>query len=863
MRSLMLLIAALISGSVTVRAGEVTPPANDRFAAEKSQESPNFRRHVLPLLGRLGCNGRSCHGSFQGQGGFRLSLFGYDFQADHEALLGGKTPRVNVHEPLGSLILKKPTLAIDHEGGERMKTGEWEYRLLLRWIEDGAKPLDKTAAEFDRLEVMPPEILFKQPGEKVQLKVVAHWRDGSAEDVTPLCRYRTNDESIAQIGDAGLVTSLGKGDTQVVAFYDNGVAPVAVILPVSEFANDKFPSVPTPTKIDELVIAKLRRLGIVPSELSSDAEFLRRVSLDITGTLPPPAEITAFLNDSSPDKRDRKIDELLERPAYAAWWATRLCDLTGDNPQTIDQVDQSLAARQWYSWMLARVKDNMPYDKIVEGILLARGRTAGESYRDYCREMTSYYKPEKPADFAARPTLPLYWSRRNFRKPDEMALGFTYTFLGVQLQCAQCHKHPFDRWTKQDFEQFSNFFSRVNYGFTPDSQPDREAMLKDLGVDPKSKDGKKVVDLRKQLPELIKAGKLAPWQEVFITPPKPEKKSDNARGLSPFSPGTASGGSAEKKGTVPLSAPKPELPARLLGGETIDVARVDDPRQALMDWLRKDPTRYFARSIVNRVWGAYFGVGIIQPTDDLNMANPPSNGPLLDYLTAQFVEHGYDLKRLHREIARSRAYQLSWQPNDTNRLDGRNFSHALIRRLPAEVAYDAVSMATAGKDELAATLKQPADRTIGIGNLPGGKKAGRMRYAMAVFGKPLRLTNCDCERNSSPSLLQTIFLRNDQEILGMIDREPGWLRETAKEIGPSFTATTASDKKRPADGDPRFAERIDGLVREAFLRTLSRPPSDPELAESRRSFQEADSPMNAMRNLLWALLNTKEFIVNH
>ena len=292
----------------------------------------------------------------------------------------------------------------------------------------------------------------------------------------------------------------------------------------------------------------------------------------------------------------------------------------------------------------------------------------------------------------------------------------------MQLQCAQCHKHPFDRWTKQDFEQFSNFFSRVIYGFGPDTQADREAMLKDLGVDPKSKDGKKGVDLRKQLPELIKAGKIAPWQEVFITPPKPERKGDSKK-------------DNEKK---------PVLSARLLGGETVDVARVNDPRQVLMDWMRKDPTRYFARSIVNRVWAAYFGVGIIQPTDELNLANPPSNGPLLDFLTTAFVEHGYDLKWLHREIATSRTYQLSWQPNDTNRLDGRNFSHALVRRLPAEVAYDAISMATAGKDELAADLKQPADRTIGIGNLPGGKKGGRIalcngRLRQAAAADELRL----------------------------------------------------------------------------------------------------------------------------
>ena len=862
----MTLAVLAIAGAIAffseiAQAAELMSPASKRFSAENTHESPDFRRHVLPLLGRLGCNGRACHGSFQGQAGFRLSLFGYDFQADHEALLGGKTPRVNLKKPSDSLILQKPTLAIDHGGGERMTADSWEYRLLLRWIEEGAKPLDAAAAEFDRLEVTPPEIVFHHAGEKVQLKVIAHWRDGSTEDVTPLCRYRTNDESIAQIGDAAIVTAVGKGDTHVVAFYDSGIAPVPVILPVSDLVGDKYPAVATPTKIDELVLAKLRRLGVVPSDLSSDAEFLRRLSLDITGTLPQPDEVIAFLADSSPDKRDRKIDELLERPAYAAWWATKLCDLTGDNPQQLDQVDPQAASRQWYSWFFTRLKENMPYDKIVEGLVLARGRTGGESYRDYCREMADYYKPDKPADFAARPSLPLYWSRRNFRKPDEMALGFCYTFLGVQLQCAQCHKHPFDRWTKQDFEQFSNFFTRINYGFAPDTQADREAMLKDLGVDPKAKNGKNGIDLRKQLPELIKAGKLAPWQEVFVAPPKPEKKSaDTKKGnAKPV---------AEQK--------KPELPARLLGGETVDVARVDDPRQILMDWLRRDPSRYFARSIVNRVWAAYFGVGIIQPPDELNQANPPSNAPLLDYLTAAFIEHSYDLKWLHREIARSRTYQLSWKPNETNGLDQRNFSHAFVRRLPAEVACDAISMATAGKDELAAALAKPQERTIGLGNLPGGKgKAGAGRYALAVFGKPLRLTNCDCERNASPSLLQTIFLRNDQETLSMIDRESGWLRETGKELGPAFTRaeplkiernsfrSKTSEKSSDAGADSPIADRIEPLIHEAFLRTLSRPPSDAELADGRKTFEESDSPSTAMRSLLWALLNTKEFIVNH
>ena len=350
-------ILAIGGGVSGARAAELTPPASERFAAAKTTEAPDFRRQVLPLFGRLGCNGRACHGSFQGQGGFRLSLFGYDFDADHEALLSGKSPRVNVAKPSESLVLEKPTLTIDHEGGERMKAGSWEYRLLFRWIEEGAKPLDKASAEFDRLEVVPPEIVFPRAGEKVQLKVIAHWRDGSQEDVTPLCRYRTNDESVAQINEDGLITSLAKGDTQVVALYDNGVVPVPTMLPVSDLIGEKYPDVPTPTRIDELVVAKLRRLGIVPSELSTDAEFLRRVSLDITGTLPQPDEIVAFLQDTSPDKRDRKIDELLERPSYSAWWATRLCDLTGDNQQAIDQVDPNLASRQWYGWLLVRVKE--------------------------------------------------------------------------------------------------------------------------------------------------------------------------------------------------------------------------------------------------------------------------------------------------------------------------------------------------------------------------------------------------------------------------------------------------------------------------------------------------------------------------
>ena len=452
----------------------VLPPASVRFAADSpapSKETPDFRRHVVPLFGRLGCNGRACHGSFQGRGGFHLSLFGYDFAADYDALLKSKDGRVNVAKPLESLILQKPTLTIDHEGGLRMKKDSWPYRVLKQWIEGGAEPVAADAANLERLEIVPAEIVFHRPGEQLTLKAVAHWTDGTAEDVTPLCRFQSNDDSVAKIDIDGHVTCVGKGDTHVVVFYDLGIVPVPTMLAFSDLVGDKYPHVPTAGTIDELVVAKLQKLGVVPADLSDDAEFLRRASLDATGTLPSADEVRDFLADRSPDKRQRKIDELLERPAYAAWLATRLCDLTNDNPQAVQtDLDKQAAAAQWYSWFYDRVRRNVPYDQIVEQVILATGRRPGQNYADYCKEMGGYFSPDHPADYAAHPTMPYYWWRNNFRSPDEMALGFTYTFLGIQLQCCQCHKHPFDRWTKQDFDTFKGFFSRVRYGVAGDAR---------------------------------------------------------------------------------------------------------------------------------------------------------------------------------------------------------------------------------------------------------------------------------------------------------------------------------------------------------------------------------------------------------
>jgi hypothetical protein len=892
-----LLLAAMIVSTCAVTAARADdkspiPPLNERFAVDaKSDEVPDFRRHIEPLFSRLGCNGRACHGSFQGRGGFKLSLFGYDDAADHQSLLGSTDGRVDLKHPTESLIIKKPTMTIDHEGGLRYKRGGWEYRALLKWIEAGAKlnaphagakPLD-----IQSLQIQPAEIVFHKPGETVQLRAVARWTDGTVEDVTPICRYQSNDDALAKVDPSGLVTCLGKGDTQIVALYDNGITPVPVFLPVSDLVGDRYPPTPTANRIDELVLKKLRKLGITQSPLSDDAEFLRRASLDVTGTLPTPDEIRAFLADRSADKRQKKIDQLLERPAYAAWWATRLCDLTGDNPNQITWFDQNAAATEWYDWLYDRMRRNTPYDQIVAGILLATSRRPDQSYQDYCRQMATYYAPDKPADFAASPTMPFYWARNNLRKPDEMALGFCYTFLGVQMQCCQCHKHPFDRWTKHDFDDFSQFFTRVGYGIAPADRKEHDAMVAAIQDESEKADGKtdgkanakadakpdaKIADkadaksvaaaeakkkakaaqkdMTKLYAEIAQKGKPIPLQEVFVLP-KP--KSD----------------AGKKNPANAMAKTTPASTAKLLGGDTVDMNQYDDPRQALVDWLRADPTRYFARVVVNRVWGSYFNVGIIQPTDDLNQAHPPSNPELLDYLTGAFVEHGYDLKWLQREILNSRTYQLNWQPNDTNRLDERNFSHAIPRRLPAEVAYDALRLATAGSDEWKAAAEHPIDRAIGLDTLPGQKPAkprqGNNRYALIVFGKPRRLTNCDCERSAEPSLLQTFFLQNDQETLGLIDRDHGWLAEASAKLGPAMMQPhDAPLVNKNAKHPPTLSSAdLDGLVRDAYLRTLSRDPQPPELARGRAAITGAETPKAGLRDLLWALLNTKEFIVNH
>jgi len=1025
-------------------ADEPLPSIHERIQQPGNAEVPDFRQHVVPLLGRLGCNGRACHGSFKGQGGLRLSLFGYDFPLDHKSLTGGEEPRVDLDEVAESLMLQKPTTAIPHEGGQRMKADSWEYELLSRWIASGAKGLAADQPDLVELLVTPREIVFDKAGETVPLKVSAVWADGTTEDVTELTRFRTNNEQVALIDEDGLVTGHDQGDTHVVAFFDNGVVPVPVILPVSDSAGSNYPQLAATTEIDRHVLAKLRKLGIIPSDVAGDAEFLRRVSLDLTGTLPAPSEVEAFLVDSSPDKRRAKIDELLERPAYAAWWATRLCDITGNSEESLRNVtpsrNRNTAVDNWYSWIHKRVAENMPYDELAAGIVLATGRQGNENYTEYSALMSSISHGE--SQFADRETMPHYWARRNVRQPAEKALSFAHSFLGIRIQCAQCHKHPFDQWTQDDYKQFTNFFSRIQFGITRADKKEQQAMIEELELG-----DKKGGILRRGLANALDEGKTVPFQEVYVIKPEPEakpkpkakskrkanpKKKRKKKPTAKSKKAKPTKNATNKKNTPksnrknaadakqdtqtvtaekPTAKPKPKAKpkkkkkkrrnqrrppsARILGGEVIRIDKLDDPRVALMDWLRDADNPYFARAFVNRVWAVYFNVGIVEPPDDLSLANPPSNEALLDYLAQAFISHNYDLKWLHREIANSQTYQRGWRPNKTNRLDKHNFSRSVPRRLPAEVALDAIVQATASDAAIEASAVSTKGRAISIPGTGQGRRKGGKNYALTIFGKSLRESNCDCDRSTEPSLLQTIYLRNDRESLAMLDRpKDGWLSQVVKKYQPSAnrprpkqeqqsktkelakagdaervdqtdeptggagtedaksTGTKTSPKKsgakaesgkpapakkpaKPRLSDAKLKQQIEKLnkrlakltqagnkkkakavkrrmenakkqlkrrrvaadtkqkankrkqknkagapvrrlkpvqiaeaelpelVRQAYLRTLSRYPEDDELKRSLTFIGESTDSIAGLRGLMWALINTKEFIVNH
>lgn len=905
----LLVLASLnVASAQTIDSSSSKTPIEriDQRFAQDTNEVPDFQKHVSPLLGRLGCNGRACHGSFQGRGEFQLSLFGYDFAADLKALLDEKRPRVIPHNVADSLLVNKPIDDNLHEGGKRFEPGGWEDRVLRGWIQGGALAPNKS--KLTRLQVSPAEVLLTNNAQPTSLQVTAIWEDGSTEDVTPLCRFQSNDASLADVDEQGRITPGDRaGDSHIVVFYDKGVTPVPILRPYA-LPRDERPSIAR-TEIDRLVKIKLDKLNITPSGLCDDATFIRRVSLDLAGSLPIEADVRMFLSDPSPTKRQDWVEKLLQSENYAAWWTTQFCDWTGNNTaQLQNTVPTQSASELWYEWIYKRIAANVPYDEIVEGMVLAQSREDGETYLDFCTSMSEACRaPEK---FAERDGMTLYWARSEFRSPDQRAIGFAHAFLGIRIQCAQCHKHPFDQWSKEDFAEFAKIFSQVqlnpnNVNPKQLSDADRivyEKMMETIGV----KDVRNN-DLRKKFAETVRDGGTVPFAELTVKTAKPDlkRKTDPKKNKA----------NKDKKGEV---KEQPTLASgQFLGGGRVPLDT--DARLELMKWLREKDNPYFAAALVNRVWTHYFGIGIVDPADDFNLANPPSNAQLLSYLANGLIDHNYDLQWLHRTIIASDTYQRSWESNASNAQDQTNFSHYIPHRLPAEVLFDAVYSAT-GNDAVQATMfAQRKGRGISVAESDSRKK-GEFSYAFGVFGRSTRKSNCDCDRSDSPSVLQTIYLRNDRDILSALNRKDSWLLQVASDrmaTDPRAEKAKRDAKKQAIDNlrkleanlaklrdksekanrledmvakvrklreslglgpddtldeekllasvlvDPWSDESLSTMIDRAYLRVLTRFPSDSERAIGLQFVREAKSEGKGLEGLLWALINTKEFSLNH
>lgn len=702
----------------------------------------SFRHQIIPILSKAGCNAGGCHGKAEGQQGFRLSVFGYDAEADYEAIaLYGKGRRVFIASPTHSLLRQKAIAEVPHGGGKKIEPGSLWDRILLRWIEEGAR-FDETAmaAEVttnastvaqaaEQLHVEPASITLAALSQQ-QLRVTYRDRLGNLTCVTTDAQYQSNEDSIASVDQAGVVrTTENPGEAAVLVRYLGKVAICRVTRPRE---NVDFVAPKTNNFIDEIVWEKLAQLKIQPSPLADDATFLRRVYIDSIGTLPTAAEARAFLESTHPEKRGNLIRQLLRRPEYADYWALRWSDLLQVDKDTIPPESAVAMTR----WIRKQIAANVPYDEFVRQVLTAEGSILGES----------------PAPF---------FQVQN--DPEKLARSVSQLFLGVRIECAQCHHHPLERWDQQDYYALAGFFTGIERKSVP------------LG-------GTKIVAIAGR--ELIH--------------PRTQKP----------------------------------VPVAVLGGEPVDLNAAYDRRQILAAWITAPDNPYFAKLIVNRLWAHYMGRGLIEPLDDLRDTNPASNERLMEVLVQHLIELKFDLRLFTETLLSSQVYQLSHVANESNQLDEQNYSHARWKSIPAEVLLDAVSQVT-GVSEL-------------FNGWPVGYRAIQIwdnklpSHFFEVFGRPRRLTVCACERGDEPSMEQALHLMNAQA--------------TADKIAHPDGAALRLSQAQLTDEE---------VIHEVYLTALARNPTEAELKRLLIHFQETANRRESIEDLLWVLINSREFVFNH
>lgn len=860
-----------------------------RLAADE-RSAPSYQRHVMALFGKLGCNGGTCHGAVKGQGGFRLSMFGADPAGDYERItreFAGR--RVNLIEPAASLLLVKATGGVPHGGGRRVSVGSADYQVLLAWVADGAGADELEPSRLTALRIAPIEHLAGS-GESYALQVTAEFADGRTEDVTGLCSYESLDKSVAAVNAAGIVTATGVGDAGLLVRYRSQPAAARIVVPNPR---SQPAAVVAPANfIDQHVLAKLAQLNLPAAELCDDATFLRRVYLDVLGRLPSADEVREFLDDASADKRTAKIDELLAHPAHADLWALKFCDLlkAADFGVYADAMSQEHDAPRMQAWIRARLVENTPYDELVARILTATSRE-GRSMEEYAGEVQALfegYAPGRPdlARYAQRRTLDLFWQRRG-SDGVKGAMQVAHAFLGLRLECAQCHRHPHDNWQQEDLLDFANFFMRVRtVGFQGDNEKkfadaaeffrryndegkSLEATVKQRKEgegkthDEAAKKAKATIDkLRPELAKLEKADEDAAEiarlrqeiaqaqeaqsraeayrQETAEIEKRAKQLPEVARRLMQAECRLLPKGALAKV-TSTLGTRESQT-FRLLGeSAAVTPAEDADPRELVVAWLRRPDNPYFARALVNRVWAHYFGRGIVDPPDNLSAFNPATHPELLQELADRFVAGGYDLRWLHRTLVGSRTYQQSSTPAAGAETDRTHYAFFPLRRLSAEVLLDALNQATGTTENMDMKYYHWPERITTV-QAPYVPRNAFVAFVLQTFGRPQRnaAVQCDCERDPSGSIFQVLTLANHPRVWEKVNDPLGQVAQVVK-------------------SEPDADRRVDEL----FLAALSRMPTDDERAACRRFVDESDKPEAALRYVLWGLLNTREFLLQH
>ena len=714
------------------------------------QPQVSFQQDVVPILSRTGCNQGACHGAQFGKGGFKLSLLGFAPEQDYVSLVREHPGRrISLLRPADSLMLRKALLEFGHQGGKRFQRNSYDHQVLAAWLTAGAPAPQSDEAEVVDLTVSPAERVYRV-GQQQQLRVVAHYSDHSSRDVTRTAKYDTLSEAIATVTAAGTLTCVGKGQIAVMVRYAGQAKVSHVLSPFKEQVD--LAGFQPKTFVDEHVKARWKRLGIQPAAPCSDAVFLRRAFLDSIGTLPAPQKVEAFLQSENPRKRDDLVDELLgltgdaNRDLYvepwSGYWALKWGDLLRNNRK------QTGVAGMWslFNWTRRALRKNMPVDQFVRELITAEGSTLQNG----------------PANFY-----------RIARKPTDLAEATAQVFLGVRIQCARCHHHPYESYSQSDYYGLAAFFTRV--GTKNNSKFDV------LG-------GNAIVQLN---------------SSGSITHPRLGK-------------------------TI---APKP------LRGQPIDVAGVRDLRRPLADWLTSPENKLFSRNIVNRIWSYYMGSGLVEPVDDLRATNPASNPELLDALSRHLIEIKFDVRRLMRTIMISRVYQLSSTAVPDNAYDRRFYPHYNVKRLPAEVLLDAIDSACGTHER--------------FNGVPLGTRAIELpdpnfeSYFLDTLGRPQRAIACECERTADANLAQILHIANGELLSAKLIDKQGRISQLVEN----------KDLEKPG----ATKQAIDHL----YLATYSRLPTTDEQLECQQVLSRAPNPREGLEDLLWALLNSREFLVNH